>query len=129
MSSHSSAEYTRRWRREHPERVQAWRKKDRASRDPVAERERKRRSWHRNKASYQPKKTRSERDEIKTTAARQAKDALKKGVLVTPPRCEECGAKVVRLHKHHADYTKPLVVEFLCVDCHAARHRKDVVKP
>jgi hypothetical protein len=28
------------------------------------------------------------------------------------------------LQMHHADYTKPLAVEFLCLRCHAARHRR-----
>lgn len=51
--------------------------------------------------------------------------ALKSGKLVRPDRCERCGAADVRLrdgrsglHAHHADYSRPLDVEWLCVTCH-----------
>jgi len=43
------------------------------------------------------------------------------GLLRRPDRCEGCGrpAPVVA---HHADYARPLDVEWLCRWCHARRH-------
>jgi hypothetical protein len=38
--------------------------------------------------------------------------------------CEVCGASGVRLHGHHADYSKPLEVLWCCVPCHHAQHPK-----
>jgi hypothetical protein len=48
--------------------------------------------------------------------------AVKSGVLVRPDRCAECGW-VGKPHGHHADYSKPLDVEWLCSICHGKRHR------
>lgn len=41
--------------------------------------------------------------------------------------CERCGVKGVKLVRHHADYSKPLEVETLCLKCHkiADAERKD----
>jgi hypothetical protein len=51
--------------------------------------------------------------------------ALKSGRLVRPTACARCGAadSPLRdgrsgLHAHHADYGRPLDVEWLCVTCH-----------
>jgi hypothetical protein len=35
-----------------------------------------------------------------------------------PELCEGCN-KPVRLEKHHPDYSKPLLVVWLCKPCHA----------
>lgn len=43
--------------------------------------------------------------------------ALKKGTLVRPGRCENCG-KECKPHAHHDDYAKPLEVRWLCPPCH-----------
>ena len=37
-----------------------------------------------------------------------------------PSPCEMCGAP--KVHGHHDDYTRPLVVRWLCQKCHAALH-------
>lgn len=50
--------------------------------------------------------------------------ALRRGELVRPEACEDCGA-VGRIHGHHPDYAKPLEVEWLCPPCHGLRHRKE----
>lgn len=36
-------------------------------------------------------------------------------------KCVGCGAEE-KLYMHHPDYAAPLVVEFLCMGCHMARH-------
>lgn len=48
--------------------------------------------------------------------------AIKAGKLTKPNCCQSCGIDK-RLHGHHDDYTKPLEVLWLCVPCHAARHK------
>jgi len=54
-------------------------------------------------------------------AWRQVALAIKRGELVRPDTCQECGAHDL-IHAHHEDYDRPLDVEFLCVRCHFARH-------
>lgn len=47
-------------------------------------------------------------------------EALRRGDLTKQP-CEECG-RVDKIHAHHDDYTKPLMVHWLCVSCHRKHH-------
>lgn len=49
--------------------------------------------------------------------------AVKAGSLTKPDHCEGCNTKTA-LQGHHADYTKPLQVLWLCVACHNAIHRE-----
>lgn len=49
--------------------------------------------------------------------------AVREGRLVKPDACEDCG-RALPLHGHHDDYSRPLDVRWLCVDCHFLRHRK-----
>jgi hypothetical protein len=46
-------------------------------------------------------------------------NALKKGALVRQP-CEACGA--LKAEGHHADYTKPLEITWLCRSHHRREH-------
>ncbi len=53
--------------------------------------------------------------------------AIKSGQLKKPKCCSKCGKNPglnsrgrSKLHAHHEDHAKPLVVEWLCFDCHAA---------
>lgn len=50
--------------------------------------------------------------------------AVARGDLARPACCERCGraASGRQMHGHHVDYTKPLVVEWLCNLCHRAAH-------
>jgi len=61
----------------------------------------------------------------KRAAHLKAYSALKSGKLVKKD-CEICAAKkeTTRIHMHHADYSKPLEVVFLCGICHKKLHRK-----
>lgn len=57
-------------------------------------------------------------------AARAAVNrAVRRGVLVRPTHCEECG--IGKPHAHHDDYGKPLDVRWLCVTCHGKHHRME----
>ena len=49
------------------------------------------------------------------------RSAVRDGRLFRPDNCSECGVKCTP-HGHHEDYSKPLVVEWLCKICHRARH-------
>lgn len=50
------------------------------------------------------------------------KQALKTGRLVRPPHCQCCGVESDVLEGHHADYTRPLSVLWLCTFCHRRLH-------
>lgn len=47
--------------------------------------------------------------------------AITAGILVRPDVCSECGENC-KPDAHHTDYTKPLDVTWLCVQCHADTH-------
>jgi ribosomal protein S27AE len=49
-------------------------------------------------------------------------DALRSGRLVRPDFCSRCGA-VGSVQGHHADYDRPMDVEWVCLDCHIEEHR------
>ena len=51
-----------------------------------------------------------------------AQNARRYGRLV-PGSCEICGT-TENIHGHHADYTKPLEVRWLCYLCHAKVHKQ-----
>ena len=52
------------------------------------------------------------------------RNALKNGVLKKPDSCQDCKAVLPKrsIQGHHADYNKPLEVEWLCPKCHTKRH-------
>lgn len=41
--------------------------------------------------------------------------------LLTPTPCQHCGAS--KVEGHHEDYSKPLMVVWLCRPCHARHHQ------
>lgn len=65
-------------------------------------------------------------DEQKTKAKTAVNNALSRGKLKKPSKCERCGQETEssRLHGHHHDYDKVLDVTWLCVSCHAQEHYK-----
>ncbi len=44
------------------------------------------------------------------------------GNIKKPDRCSRC-RRVGQLNAHHEDYSKPLVVKWLCSICHGLEHR------
>lgn len=70
-----------------------------------------------------------ERYPEKAAARRAVNNALRSGRLSKPQRCERCGSETPspRLHGHHADYSEPLEVEWLCVTCHTAEHEQTAI--
>ena len=63
---------------------------------------------------------------LKATARRVLYFAVRWGFIKKPARCSNCGAKRRRrlIQAHHADYSKPTKVLWLCSHCHGLRHRK-----
>lgn len=98
------------WAQANPGRV---REKSRLKRerDPKAAKE-----WSRRSEARYPEKHR---------ARRTLHEAVKRGRVVKPDSCEDCGQQFEKrlLHGHHEDYSKPLDVNWLCYRCHGKRHR------
>lgn len=64
--------------------------------------------------AVQPKEMRDRAHNVFTLAKRKR--------LIDPATtCQDCGA-VGPTHGHHADYSQPLAVEWLCRRCHTMRH-------
>ena len=53
------------------------------------------------------------------SAQQKVRHAIRTGKLSRPNTCEGCAVVGVRIEAHHADYSKPLEVEWLCKPCHA----------
>lgn len=51
-------------------------------------------------------------------------NAVGHGKIAKPAICSRCGAGG-RIHAYHADYSKPLEVEWLCSPCHREEHREE----
>jgi len=49
--------------------------------------------------------------------------AIRDGKLVRPETCSKCGSPGF-IEAHHEDYTKSLDVNWLCKECHIARHQE-----
>ena len=49
--------------------------------------------------------------------------AIREGVLIRADRCE-CCREYIKTEGHHDDYSKPLVVRWLCRPCHRFQHLK-----
>lgn len=58
---------------------------------------------------------------VKEAARRAVTNAVKRGTLVRPDHCAQCG-RPCHPDAHHPDYLKPLAVEWLCTGCHGIAH-------
>lgn len=57
------------------------------------------------------------KDRAQRLARSTLNNAIVRGDVVRPSRCDRCGAEAP-LDAHHDDYAKPLTVEWLCRSCH-----------
>lgn len=64
------------------------------------------------------------RRDIRYIARYIAHNALMRGDITKPTHCEKCFIETIHITMHHADYSKPLEVVFLCVSCHGLLKRK-----
>lgn len=58
---------------------------------------------------------------FKHNARKKVLRALQKGTLIKPSECEVCGLELP-LQAHHHDYSKPLDVRWVCIQCHENIH-------
>lgn len=63
-------------------------------------------------------------NKLKRNAKTMINYALATGKLIKPIICENCGNRDLKLEGHHADYSKPLEVSWLCRKCHINLHRR-----
>jgi len=59
--------------------------------------------------------------EARTRARQAVRHAIARGDLVRPKICSNCGLEKF-VEGHHADYSKPLEVVWLCKKCHYSLH-------
>jgi hypothetical protein len=62
----------------------------------------------------------TEEQRIKDNARSYAGVYLRRGKIEKAP-CQECGNRNSQMH--HDDYSKPLVIKWMCRPCHMAYHR------
>ncbi len=82
------------------------------------------RSWYKNNKARA--KEIIKKSEMRYPEKQQARILLNyavKTMLVNKPeQCQDCKRKEP-LQGHHNDYNKPLIVEWLCTNCHSNRHK------
>lgn len=61
-------------------------------------------------------------DAPKREARTEVYKAIKRGDILRPDACEKCGT-VGRVEGHHPDYSKQLLVVWVCSRCHKAIHK------
>lgn len=76
------------------------------------------------KTSNERKHAWRKRHRQKARAHGKAATAQRKGLIQKPDACQKCETHGLKLVKHHPDYTKPLVVVWVCEPCHGKIHRK-----
>jgi hypothetical protein len=55
-------------------------------------------------------------------AHRRVRRAIQSGQLVRPEACPRCSRTDLPIEAHHADYSRPLDVEWCCRACHLGEH-------
>ena len=112
----------RKWNREHPEK--------RAFNQREYRQRHKERMKEKNKVAYKNHIDKYKKDTAdyrkkypeRERAHNILKSALRVGRVIKPTSCSKCGEPGY-MHGHHADYSKPLQVEWLCSYCHARLHK------
>lgn len=67
-------------------------------------------------------KLEKERNPTKYKARTALSNAIRLGHIYRPDRCAACSARGP-VEGHHADYTRPLTVSWLCLSCHTKEHK------
>jgi len=117
------------WRKENPDKVREWNRQYR-ERHPEEIRESRRKSqrkYGRNNKELLTERKREWRKENrdKNRARELLQYAIRKGMIIRPEICSECGKKKKWIDGHHEDYSKPLEVDWLCRRCHKKREKME----
>lgn len=67
----------------------------------------------------------SEEEKLKANARSYTNQYIKRGYIFKEP-CYYCGNPKVQVH--HPDYTKPLIIYWLCIPCHRELHSNEALK-
>lgn len=98
-------EYLRKWNKDHPDYLKNWEKENPDK-------------------SYKARYYRYVDNNRKKVNARNLLHyAVKTGKLIRPDKCDSCGFKC-KPEADHEDYSKPLMVTWLCKACHVATGMK-----
>jgi hypothetical protein len=76
-----------------------------------------------NKPTYEQNKRYRLKYKEKVRARKILKRRIEQGEILKPLLCSSCG-KCTTLHGHHHDYSKPVDVVWLCLECHSKIHWK-----
>jgi len=95
--------------------------------EKVLEYEREYRKKHPRNRSSKDERARHKKDPVKWHARTTLHRKVWWGVIKKPSVCQDCGARKQKreIHGHHEDYTKPLEVIWVCIDCHWKRHKAE----
>lgn len=90
------------------------------------------RNWHKKNGYFKTEKGRAawkkaslkstEKYPEKNKARIELREAVRKGIITKPDKCESCGDTGI-IHGHHLDYSKSLDVMWLCRKCHSNEHK------
>lgn len=61
----------------------------------------------------------------KFAAGKAIRQAVRRGQIIKPDHCENCGL-ICNPEGHHHDYSKKLEVIWLCRGCHCREHKKEL---
>lgn len=78
-------------------------------------------AWRARRREIQRKYRSSPEGRLRVNARAKLAWHIKAGSIAKPSCCDQCSAAVA-IEAHHADYTKPLEVRWLCKPCHWANH-------
>ena len=122
MATEQRKKYDREYKKMKRRTDKKWLEKERARRRGYG----KNRVRNKEKEAEYAKTYRSKPENILKEKARYiVREAIKKGEIKVPEKCEECNKKPKQFKDkrrtlradHYAGYNKPLVVRFICVEC------------
>jgi hypothetical protein len=119
MNKEQKKEYMKRWRDEHPDKIEEYNRQWRLThRDELAKLQRER--YAKNPSAYLETSHRTHTPESEWATYR-LNYFLRKKRIVKSSTCQGCDSRR-KLEAHHEDYNKPLDVIWLCRSCHRLLH-------
>lgn len=94
-----------------------------AERNPETRRASQRRRYGRERERLGSKRPTTVMAPVQRNAHNTVLRAIQRGDITRPDNCPRCRRADSPIQGHHADYAKPLDVEWLCARCHGREHR------